>query len=113
MKIERTGEQLGVAKVLSKAGGLEKLLVWEERLPPGRRSSSPHRHTSKEEMIVVAKGVLTVQHGPRMFTLKPGEAVAFQPGDPLPHVVRNDTATDVIFLGIAINDGSDEVIYAE
>lgn len=112
MTITRTGEQLGTAKVISEAGGLERMLIWQETLAPGRRSSSPHSHTKKEELIIVQSGELSVRHGDEVCKVSAGYSVSFLPGDDRPHVVFNDSAENVVYIGIATNDPDDDVLYA-
>lgn len=112
MTITRTGEQLGTAKVISQAAGLERMFIWQETLPPGRRSSSPHSHTKKEELILVQSGELSVRHGTEVLRVGAGSSVSFLPGDDLPHVVFNESNSDVVYIGIATNDPDDNVLYA-
>jgi len=111
MKIKKTGEALGVAKMLSKASGIEGMLIWQETLAPGRRSSSPHSHSKKEEMIIVQQGTLGVKYGDKTFSVSKGSAVTFLPDDK-PHVTFNDTGLDVVYFVVATNPADDEVKYS-
>ena len=54
--IEATGERLALARSISDAFGLSNLLVHIELLSPGRRASSAHRHSIKEEIFMVLEG---------------------------------------------------------
>lgn len=111
MQIKRTGEKLGIVKMLSEVSGFKGMLVWQETLPPGRRSSSPHSHSTKEEMIIVKKGTLGVRYGEKTLSVPEGSAISFLPDD-TPHVTYNDTDSEVVYLGIATNPSDDEVTYS-
>lgn len=109
--IVRTGEKLGLTRVISDPLGVKSAFVWQETLIPGRRSSSRHRHTRKEEMVIVLAGEIEVSHGDEVTVLKTGESYAFLPEDLRSHEMCNRGTVDAVFLGIASNFEGDEVIY--
>ena len=112
MKSERTGETFGFMRLLSAFAGIDNLLIWQETLVPRRRSSSPHSHSKKKEMILVMQGTLSVQHGDTFYDVPAGSAVSFLPDDK-PHVTFNKSEDDVVVLGIATNPDDDVVRYAD
>jgi uncharacterized cupin superfamily protein len=51
-----TGEMFSRSAVLTELLSCQKIFVHHEILPPGKRSSAPHCHTTQEEMIYVMEG---------------------------------------------------------
>lgn len=51
-----TGEPLGMVADLAELAGLRHLRIQHEILLPGRRSSSPHAHTMREEFLYILQG---------------------------------------------------------
>ena len=103
-------ELLGESIDLAQRSGLKNVHVAHEILRPGRRSSSPHYHTHREELVYVLRGALTlVQESERI--LGAGDYVGFPAGVPRKHYLRNDTASDVEYLVVATRDPADETKY--
>jgi len=109
-RIAATGEPLGEVTDLSGPTGLSHLRVQHERLPPGRRSSSPHHHTAREECIYVLVGKPTLLHGNRSHELVPGDFVGLPSGPPA-HVLTNETDDLVDVLVFSAPTGEDVVVY--
>jgi uncharacterized cupin superfamily protein len=86
-----TGEILGSLVNLSQTTGLKDLSIHHEILPPGHRSSPPHKHTQKEELVYVIGGTPTVWIEGEVRDLRPGDAVGF-PTD-VAHMVLNRSTT--------------------
>lgn len=109
----RTGEKFSLSAVLSDAFGFKDVFVHHEIIPPGRRSSSPHAHTHREEMVYVLSGSPEVFLGGAIKTLMPGDCIGFRPGKENIHCVTNNTNEDVRLLVIASNPKDDAVIYGD
>lgn len=103
----RTGEAFSMSAVLTDLLGFKDLFVHHEIILPGRRSSSPHAHSEREEMIFVLKGCVTVIAGDSSTEIGEGRFAGFQPG--VTHVVQNDTEIPAQVLVIASNPPQDEV----
>lgn len=56
------GEKLSFGRNLGKAAGTERLGLWQERLPPGRRTSFTHAHSHEEELVYVLQGGMSRAH---------------------------------------------------
>ncbi len=110
---KRTGEKFSLSAMLSDIFGFRDVFVHHEIIPAGRRSSSPHAHTHREEMIYVLSGSPDVFLQGEMKTLVPGDFIGFLPGRENIHCVVNNTKEDVRLLVIASNPKTDEVIYGE
>lgn len=110
--IQRSGEKLTLAKSLSDAFNLEGLLVHQEVLLPGRRASSFHFHSDKEEVYVLA-GTPTILIGDWMTELEPGDFVGFTPTDKTPHMLLNRSPEPATVLTIAACFSTDEVTYVD
>jgi uncharacterized cupin superfamily protein len=108
-----TGEAFSKSALLSELFAHQDIFVHHEILPPGRRSSSPHRHTLREEMIFVLKGCLTAHLGDQTFQLKPGDFIGFNPASEHLHFIENATTEDACFLVICSNPTHDRVIYEQ
>ncbi len=94
--------------------GLKFLGVWHEVMRPGKRSSWPHAHKTEEEVAILLKGTAKVWLNGFVYDMHPGDCVFFKPGTGLAHVIFNDSAADLEFLGIGQADGGgaeDKVFY--
>lgn len=93
--------------------GLQRLGIWQEFLPTGRRSSWPHAHTHEEEWLVMLSGEANVfMHGwQRKITA--GDVVFFRPGTGLAHCVFNDSGADVeyVVLGETAEFSNEKIWY--
>lgn len=111
--VSRTGEKLSLARSLSDAFGLEKLLVHQETLLPGRRASGFHFHSEKEEIFYVLSGRPSVRVGERTIDLEPGDAVGFKPSAEAPHMLFNRSREPAVVLTIGSNSDTDIVTYLD
>ena len=109
--IRSTGEPLGIMRDLSEVGRLDVLQIYHETLLAGRRSSSPHVHTKREEFVYVLSGRPSVWLNGVIRQLAPHEGVAFRPGDEVFHMILNETDQSAELLVISNNVEGDEVIY--
>ena len=69
--------------------GLQRLGLWFEQLPPGKRTSWPHAHLKEEEFVFVLSGQPQVWLNGITVDLKPGDGVAFPAGTGLAHTILN------------------------
>ena len=97
---EDSPERLSLRALLARNGGLTRLGIHHERLPPGRRTSYPHAESSQEEFVYVLEGTPDVWLDGHLHRLRPGQSVAFPAGTGLAHTFINDTETDVRLLVI-------------
>jgi len=109
----RTGEKFSLSAVLSDAFGFKDVFVHHEIIPPGRRSSSPHAHTDREEFMYVISGSPEVFLRGERKKLAAGDFIGFCPGRENIHYVVNNTDTDVCLLVVASNPPQDKVIYLD
>lgn len=108
-----TGEPLSDVAHLTELLGLTGVRVGHEILPPGRRSAPAHRHTHRDELVIVAAGTPTVTVGSQRRVLNPGEIVAFPAGGPDAHEIFNDSDADVVLWSASAAIGPDTVVFAE
>lgn len=106
-----TGETFSKSAVLSELFAYRDIFVHHEILPPGRRSSSPHCHTLREEMVFVLKGCPTAHLGDQAFELQPGDFIGFKPGLTPLHFIENTTSEEVCLLVLCSNPENDPVVY--
>jgi uncharacterized cupin superfamily protein len=110
-RIARTGEALGLVAMLPASTGLFRLRVQHEVLPPGRRVSPPHAHTTREEVFFVLAGTPHLWLGGRIVELRPGDCVAVPAGTGQAHTLINDGRQDVELLAIASQGDGDRCYY--
>ena len=106
----KTGEKLTLAKSLSDAFGLTRLLIHQEVLLPGRRASSFHRHSEKEELFYVLSGQPSVCVGEEITDLAPGDVIGFEPSAE-PHMLFNRSREPAVILTIGTNPEGDVITY--
>ena len=111
LQSSRTGEKYSLSADLSTPLGLKNMFVHHEIIPPGRRSSAPHAHSHREEMIVVLEGVVTAHTQSQEKVLVVGDSIAFHPGQENIHFVRNHGDSPARVLIIATSQPQDEVSY--
>lgn len=109
--VARTGELLGDVAELG-GGALRRLRAHHEILAPGRRSSSPHRHTTRDELVIVLRGRPSAWIEGELVELPEGTVVSFGAGSSARHAIVNAGSEDAKILVVSNEDGSDEVLYA-
>jgi uncharacterized cupin superfamily protein len=109
----KTEELYSQSAVLTELLGFKDIFVHHEILPPGRKTSSPHRHTRQEEMVIVLNGSPACHVGDQTIQLKPGDFIGFQPDSSELHTIENLTNEAVQLLVICSNPKDDYVIYDE
>ena len=108
--IRTTGERLAIARSISDAFGLSNLLVHKEVLPPGRRASSAHRHSIKEEVFMVLEGTPSLWLDGQVSLMRVGDVVGFRPIEGA-RMIINESSADAVILTIGTNDPDDVVEY--
>jgi uncharacterized cupin superfamily protein len=106
-----SGEKFSLAKSLSDSAMVTGLLIHHETLLPGRRASSVHYHTKKDELIFVLSGTPSAWINGIVTKVNPGGFVAFPAGQAFAHTIINDSSPPVVFLSIGTNPQDDETIY--
>ena len=110
LMIEATGERLALARSISDAFGLSNLLVHIELLSPGRRASSAHRHSIKEEIFMVLEGAPSLWLDGQVSQMAPGDVVGFRPREGARMIV-NESSSNAVILTIGTNDRNDVIEY--
>ncbi len=111
MTIARTGEALGISQDVSSAFQMSSVRMYREVLPPGRRSSSPHRHTKKEEIVYVLKGAVVALLGDQRLQMRAGQALGFPPHVETLHVIVNESVEDAEMLIVSNDPAEDHTLY--
>lgn len=112
LSVKRTGEKLTMAKSLSDTFGLTRLLVHQEILLPGRRASSFHFHSEKEEIFYVLAGTPSLLVGDQVTDLEPGDFIGFAPSEKTPHMLFNRSAEPATVLTIGTRSSADEITHS-
>lgn len=107
----KSGESFSSSAILSELFSCTKLFIHHEILSPGRRGSSPHRHTTQEEVVFVLEGFPTAHIGDKAITLKPGDVLGFPLDSQELHFMANETKSDVRYLVICSKETDDKVMY--
>jgi uncharacterized cupin superfamily protein len=108
---DRTGETYSLSAVLTDALGFKGLFVHHEIVLPGRRASSEHFHTQREEMVFVLEGSITAFRDGTGVQLGPGDFMGFPPGRNNAHYLKNETDAPARVLVIASNPDENHVEY--
>jgi len=106
-----TGERLSLARSLSDFSSLGSLLVHYETLLPGRRASSAHLHSVKEEIFLVLEGTPSVWVDGELRQLGSGDFVGFSAGERRAHMLLNRSDKPAVVLTIGTNPPGDEITY--
>jgi uncharacterized cupin superfamily protein len=77
--------------------GLTRQGVSLARVPAGKESFVLHAHTLQEEWVYVLEGRGHVQLGAQQVAIEAGDFIGF-PTDGTPHVIRNTSDADLVFL---------------
>ncbi|MEN9724408.1 MAG: hypothetical protein RJB38_2394 [Pseudomonadota bacterium] len=110
--VNRLGtERFSWSASLSELLAFKDFSIHHEILLPGRRASSPHTHSHREEMIFILKGTPTAVFRGQPIELQPGDFIGFPPGSENVHFVENRSEQDASFLLIASKSEQDLVTY--
>jgi uncharacterized cupin superfamily protein len=109
----KEGENLSRLLNLDPKNALKNLMVYSEILEPGLRSSRNHRHTTKEECVIVQEGELSVyKDGELKRIIKSGEAFPF-PANGEFHFLKNDSNKSVRYISVATGFSTDKVEFKD
>ncbi|MBK9071445.1 MAG: cupin domain-containing protein [Myxococcales bacterium] len=91
------GEKLSLGRNLGKAAHTVAMGLWQERIPPGRRTSFTHAHSHEEELVYVLAGTCTVRlvypdGRSEEWPMQGGDVASFRAGTGIAHCFRNDGA---------------------
>jgi uncharacterized cupin superfamily protein len=97
------GEKLSFGRNLGKASGSVNVGMWQERLPPGRRTSFTHAHSHEEELIYVLSGSCVLRlfeqgKGAREVEVRAGHTISFPAGTGIAHCAVNRGTEDCVIL---------------
>ncbi len=106
----RTGARYADQLDLSGPGGLSALRAQVEVLAPGQASSAPHRHSHRDELIVVLSGRPSLVEGSARHRLAPGMVVALPAGGPV-HQLVNDSEHEARVVAVASHAADDVITY--
>ena len=110
----REGELLSKLVNLDPENTLKNLMVHSEVLEPGLRSIRSHRHTEKEECVIVQQGQLSIyENGESIKTIASGEAYLFPPGGDGFHFLKNDSDKPVSYVSVATKFQTDKVEFED
>ncbi len=76
----------------------EQLFYSSELVRPGTRSSAPHYHRIKDEIIFVTTGELHAFEGDIATVLKSGDSICFRANSFKKHFLENRSKVDATFL---------------
>ncbi len=93
-----TEESFGHGTCLSRPFGLSKIAVWLEKLPPGKKSSWPHAHSSEEEFVFILEGEAHLWLNGAEFIVKENHAIDFKAGSGVAHTLINKSEKDLYYL---------------
>ena len=108
MNIWKNGEAVGITPP-NHFGGLNVLDIVPFRgnnfsvqlsKAPSGGGGELHHHDDWSQVFYLVRGALTFDTGQERFTLKPGEAVLFEPGDP--HYTINEGEAESVYLVITV-----------
>jgi uncharacterized cupin superfamily protein len=111
LQSKNTGEKFSFSLIMSDCFGFKDVFIHHDILLPGRRSSSPHAHSHREELIYVVKGCPTAIFKDEKYRLTEGDFFGFPPGEDNCHYVVNESSEQVELLVVASNPPEDTVIY--
>ncbi|MDT4289391.1 cupin domain-containing protein [Methylomonas sp. MO1] len=106
-----TGEEYSLHASISKLFGFNQVAIHHEIVPPGKRASSKHFHTQREELVLVLEGEVVAHLSSGSITLRKGDVLGFNPGAQSAHHVENHANTVAHLIVISSLPSNDEVIY--
>ena len=111
-------EKLAFGKNLGKAVGSVRLGGWQERIPPGRRTSFTHAHLEEEEIVFVLSGTCharLIRPGgePEEHEMSAGDVASFPAGTGIAHCFVNNGVEDAVILCFGERRPDDHCWYPE
>jgi uncharacterized cupin superfamily protein len=111
-------ELLTAGRDLGRAAGSQRIGCWQERLPPGRRTSRMHAHSSEEEAVYVLAGHPLLRWRGldgelHQEQLRPGSFVSFTSGTGVAHNLENPGPDEATLLVVGERRMADRCFYPE
>jgi uncharacterized cupin superfamily protein len=97
-------------RALGDVFGITRFGVNLTRLAPGSQSALFHCHSKQEEFVYILEGEATLVTEHDKTILKPGMCAGFTPSGGA-HQLRNETASNVVYLEVGDREQGDEVTY--
>lgn len=88
----------------------DQIFLYQERVSPGKCSSSPHFHSKIDEVIYVLSGELVAFEGEESVALQAGDSVCFKADSKLNHYLKNNSTEDAEFLIFRVNGAESDVV---
>jgi uncharacterized cupin superfamily protein len=107
------GKALRFRRKLAAAAGGREIGASLYRVPPGAKPWPRHFHTANEEAIYVLAGEGSIALGDAVVPLRAGDYVALPVGAAHAHQIRNDSASELVFLCISTMREPDVVVYPD
>jgi len=111
-RIRSTREALSESANLTDSAGLRQFVVYHDILPVGRKTSSAHSHSKREEFVLVMAGTLTLWTDGQTRQLHTGDYVALPAGTGVMHYMYNDGPAEAQYMMVATMPPDDVVSYA-
>jgi len=93
-------ETLTFGRDISDLGGLKRIGLHWERLPPGHRTSWPHAEEREEEFVLVIKGRVDAWVDGTTYEMNEGDIAMFPSGTGVSHTfINNSDSEAVLFVG--------------
>jgi uncharacterized cupin superfamily protein len=73
-------------------------------VPPGKAAWPVHFHHANEEMFYIIEGNGTLKYGDQEYPLRAGDVVCCPPGSRKGHQIRNDSSSDLVYLGVSTRE---------
>ncbi len=108
-RLNPTSLFLGVP--LSRLAGLRRANVSLARIPAGKDSFAYHAHLLEEEWVFVVAGEGVAVIGDEEHALGPGDFIGFPAGSSPPHLLKNRSSQDLVYLMGGENQPLDIVEY--
>jgi uncharacterized cupin superfamily protein len=110
-RIRSTREALSESANLTGTAGLHQFVVYHDILPVGRRTSSAHSHSTREEFVLVLAGTMTLWIDGHTRQLQSGDYVALPAGADEKHYMYNDGPSDAQYVMVATTPADDAITY--
>jgi uncharacterized cupin superfamily protein len=111
-RITSTREALSECANLTGDAGLRQFVVYHDILPVGRKTSSAHSHSTREEFVLVLAGTLTLWTDGQTRQLQIGDYVALAAGTGVKHYMYNEGPSEVQYMMVATMPPDDVISYS-
>ncbi|MFT6633503.1 MAG: putative cupin superfamily protein [Bacteriovoracaceae bacterium] len=99
---------------LSRKFDLKNIAIWLEKLPPGKRTSWPHAHSTEEEFVYVLEGKPDVWLNGNTIPVSSETGIDFKAGSGVAHTLINKTNEDIYYICVGeCEPENDKIFYPE